>query len=383
MRLNVAGASMMIRQYVRARFARALWAAAVLVAAAAALLLMLDLSSMNDSTRAATALADLRTSAQRVALAADLSAHGDSPIKLDESIRNAERRTAELPDYLDGALDGAEAEQMLDEIEVAWAETAASAYAFLAGEAAFETVVAAADGTGAEVDELLGVLAERSEARTTRLRTLVQGATVLLVLGGIAFAAAALRQRRRAAEVDALTGVLARDRFRAELSIALINMRRTSSLAVAIIDVDRFRRINETLGAGQGDRVLRDVARRIQDALPRGASVGRRGGDEFLVLLPDTDVDGSREIAQGILESLDQPLVYQTGELRAGVSIGLAVAPRDGREVQTLIQAADGARDAAKTDGGGTYRFAGQPPRSTGGRCARAGDRAAPCARER
>ena len=342
----------------RLQLARALWVSSAILVAGGAILFTFYLSSFGDSTRAASDLAELRTYAQRVALAANMSVDGDGAEMLEESIVEAELRTAGLSDYLSRVFADGEADGMLTEVKDAWATTAETARQFADGDAEFENVVAAADETGIAVDELLSALAARSESRTDQFRLVLQASVLLLVMGGILSASALLRQRRRVREMDALTGVLSRDRFREQLAFELLNQRGASNLAVAVVDIDRFRRINQTLGAEQGDRVLRDVARRIQDALPRGACVGRRGGDEFLLMLPDQDAEGSRDIARGILAALDRPLAYQSGELRAGVSIGLALAPHDGSNAAALLSAADVARDGAKADGGGTYRFA-------------------------
>jgi len=337
--------------------ARGLLLGAGLVLGVIALVFMLYLSSFTDSTRATNDLAALRTHAYQVALAADRSVHEQDPWVLEDAILRNQIVTGDLSNHLHGALPAAEADALLGAVDRSWNDTIGTARLFADGDAEFDEVVASVDRTGAAVDELMMVLADRGEAQTDRLKSVLRAGIVLLAIGGFLLVSAFLRQRRRSSEVDALTGVLARDRFRAQLAVALLNRRQLTKLAVAVVDVDRFRRINKTLGAEQGDRVLRDVARRIQDALPAGASVGRRSGDEFLILLPEQDAEGARDVAQRVLASLDRPLVYQTGELRAGVSIGLAVAPDDGVDAKALLDAADAARDDAKADGGGTYRF--------------------------
>ncbi len=358
MRTNQSGVVVAIARLARLDLARYVWLIGGLVIALAAFLFLFHLSRVNDATRAASDLAELRTYAQKVALAAEMTSHDEDLTMLEDSILQAETQTSELPVYLERILDDEEADALLADVKDAWATTADTARSYVSGDEEFDAVIAAADDTGVAVDDLLTVLTERSESRADQTRTVLQAGIVLLALGALIFGGTLLRQRRRAAEMDALTGVLSRDRFRSHLTVALLNRRPSDSVAVAIVDIDRFRRINETLGSEQGDRVLRDIARRIQDTLPRDACVGRRGGDEFLVLLPGADIEGARDAAQAILESLDQPLTYQTGELRAGVSIGLAVAPRDGTETTALILAAVGARDRAKRDGGGTYGFA-------------------------
>jgi EAL domain-containing protein (putative c-di-GMP-specific phosphodiesterase class I) len=96
--------------------------------------------------------------------------------------------------------------------------------------------------------------------------------------------------------------------------------------------------------------------------------IARRGGDEFLVLVDDCPRDQARDLADAVLEALDRPLIYGSGQVRVGVSIGLALAPDDGEDRELLLDAADHARDDAKLDGGGTYRFArgDAPPTRSG-----------------
>ena len=266
------------------RLAHALWVVAGLLVAGAAVVLMIYLSTVSDSTRAASDLAELRTYAKDVALGADLAHHEGDTSALEGSIEEAEEQTRELAEYVGRVLGEEETELLLTEVKDSWADTAAVARAFAAsdGEGDFSVVVESADATGEAVDELLAMLTERSELRTDQFRRVLRGGTLLLVVGMLALGSVALRQRRRVREVDALTGVFSRDRFLGLLAIELLGQRPGDSLAVAVVDIDRFRRINQTLGAEQGDRVLRDVARRIQDTLPRNACVGRRGGDEFL-----------------------------------------------------------------------------------------------------
>jgi diguanylate cyclase (GGDEF)-like protein len=342
----------------RVRLARVLSLVTGLIVVAATLLLLMQLSTVTDSTRAATDLAELRTRAQRVALAAELAGQEADSETLEVALASAEDVLARLPDHLYPAIGEERAGLRLASVHASWDRLAGLARAYLEGDTDLGQVIAAADATGVAVGGLMAVVTDHSEASAARLRSVLLVEASLLAVGMVLFAASLVVGRRRSTDVDPLTGVLTRDRFRGQVDVALLNRRGWATLAIAVIDIDRFRRINQTLGAEQGDRVLRDVARRIQDVLPRDATLGRRSGDEFLLLLPGRDPQAVREVVAAILGVLDQPLVYQTGELRAGVSIGIALAPRDGTAYPALLHAADQARDAAKAEGGGTYRFA-------------------------
>ncbi|MCZ6650302.1 MAG: EAL domain-containing protein [Acidobacteria bacterium] len=152
----------------------------------------------------------------------------------------------------------------------------------------------------------------------------------------------ALRHR---ATHDALTDlpnrVLLQERMKAALATC-------SRLAVFILDLNRFREVNDTLGHHTGDGLLRDVARRLREAVEEDATLARIGGDEFALLLPGADEPAAGEAADRIQASLTQPFVLKNLSLDVGVSIGIALYPEHGTLATELLQHADVAMYHAK-----------------------------------
>lgn len=120
------------------------------------------------------------------------------------------------------------------------------------------------------------------------------------------------------------------------------------SLALMIMDLDRFKDVNDTLGHQVGDRLLQEVGRRLLSVLRRTDTVARLGGDEFAVLLPDADAQRSQAVCRQILQVMDRPVKIDNLCLRAGISIGVALAPDDGSEAGLLLRRADVAMYQAK-----------------------------------
>lgn len=151
---------------------------------------------------------------------------------------------------------------------------------------------------------------------------------------------------------DSLTALpnrfLFEDRLRVALSLA---ERSRASLAVLFIDLDRFKDINDSFGHSVGDGVLRVVAERFRTCLRESDTIARRGGDEFLAMLPDTDQDGATLVASKLIESLRAPIEAAGIELTLSTSIGIAVFPENGRDLGSLLKAADIAMYRAKDSG--------------------------------
>lgn len=134
--------------------------------------------------------------------------------------------------------------------------------------------------------------------------------------------------------------------------------RRRSLLAVLFVDLDRFKRINDSLGHAIGDQLLRSVAQRMMVCVRDSDTVSRQGGDEFVVLLPEiARVKDAAVIAQKILASLGAPHRIENRDLHATASIGIGVYPGDGTDADTLLRHADIAMLDAKTRGRAQYRF--------------------------
>jgi diguanylate cyclase (GGDEF)-like protein/PAS domain S-box-containing protein len=159
---------------------------------------------------------------------------------------------------------------------------------------------------------------------------------------------------------DALTGLPNRTLFWDELQSALLRAKRDrTSVAVFFVDLDEFKRTNDTLGHLAGDEVLKAVAQRLRGALRETDLVGRLGGDEFAVAVEHlTDPREVEPLAQKILRSLALPCKLADGnEISVTPSIGISVFPRDGKDVETLLKHSDVAMYRAKSDGRNCYRF--------------------------
>lgn len=127
---------------------------------------------------------------------------------------------------------------------------------------------------------------------------------------------------------------------------------------VLFIDLDRFKPINDLHGHQTGDAVLREVARRIREQVRKADLVFRLGGDEFLVLLPQlVNSAEAATIAQRIVQTLGAPISAEGVELQLSASIGISVFPRDGMDMQSLVNAADSAMYHAKQSGKNNWQF--------------------------
>jgi diguanylate cyclase (GGDEF)-like protein/PAS domain S-box-containing protein len=156
-------------------------------------------------------------------------------------------------------------------------------------------------------------------------------------------------QLRYQAMYDGLTGLPNRavfhDRVRHALKAAC---REHDEIAVLMLDVDRFKEINDTLGHAVGDEVLREVARRLTALIRGGDSVARLGGDEFAILLPKASKREATVVASRISSYLEEPVLVDGLPLNIDLSVGLATFPKDGGEADLLLRRADGAMYAAK-----------------------------------
>jgi len=158
---------------------------------------------------------------------------------------------------------------------------------------------------------------------------------------------------------DALTGLpnrfLLQDRLTQAVALACRNQKQ---IAVLMLDLDRFKTINDSLGHHIGDHLLEAVSARLKGCLRKSDMVARFGGDEFVIVLPMAD-DGQHieQVAQKILDTLVEPFQIEGHELQIGTSIGISQYPKDGESPETLLQAADTAMYEAKGKGRGTFCF--------------------------
>jgi len=170
---------------------------------------------------------------------------------------------------------------------------------------------------------------------------------------------------------DSLTQLPNRTLFRDRLDFALQAARRHERvLAILAVDLDRFKRVNDTLGHSVGDRLLQVVGERLaqcvraSDAVmrpERELAVSRLGGDEFTLMLSDIErAEDTIVVVQRIYEALAQPITIDNNVIYAGASIGISVFPNDGADAEALLRNADTAMHAAKEAGGGTHQFYGE-----------------------
>ena len=182
-------------------------------------------------------------------------------------------------------------------------------------------------------------------------------------LGGFIGQYIARRETERRLEFvvshDPLTGLPNRTIFTQRLGQALAQAARYGhKVALLFVDLDRFKIVNDTLGHEAGDRVLREMAERFRESLREGDTVGRHGGDEFVVLIEQYDsavqVSG---VAQKIIDQAAIPFVFDAHEFHISASIGIATYPSDGQDGETLLKHADIAMYRAKEAGKNQYQF--------------------------
>ncbi len=160
------------------------------------------------------------------------------------------------------------------------------------------------------------------------------------------------------ANFDALTGLPNRIQLNDHLKYALSLAKRSNGrLVVMFLDLDHFKDVNDTLGHNMGDIVLIELAKRLTTLLREEDTVTRLGGDEFILMLPGIDEQGASNVAQKILDSIVLPYQLDNYTLTLTASIGIAVFPEDGDDLDTLSKSADTAMYRAKHDGRNCYRF--------------------------
>ena len=175
-------------------------------------------------------------------------------------------------------------------------------------------------------------------------------------------------QRRAQAQLsylalrDPLTELPNRALFFDRLRQALVGARRHgSSFAVLVSDLDGFKHVNDRYGHETGDALLQVAAKRLRAATREGDTVARVGGDEFSALLARAaSAEDAAIVARRMVQALEQPIVIAGQPCQVGISIGIALYPAGGKDMDVLVAHADGAMYAAKRAGGRCYKFAGE-----------------------
>ena len=171
-----------------------------------------------------------------------------------------------------------------------------------------------------------------------------------------------LRSQRDASQLalyDSLTGLTNRHHMAGRLASTLSAYQAAKrSCALMMLDLDRFKQVNDTLGHQAGDELLKQVAQRLRRVVEETCEIGRLGGDEFQIILPDVDDRGALgELGHKIITMLSQPYSIDGARCVIGASMGIAIAPYDGLDSEELVRNADLALYAAKGAGRGQYRF--------------------------
>lgn len=213
---------------------------------------------------------------------------------------------------------------------------------------------------------------DQTVQRDNFFHTFLLAALVLCLLTGFSFGVPVLAWYQRAKEKqqadqrirflanhDGLTGLTNRRYLSEKLERALAVLPvQGGSLAVHFIDLDRFKEVNDTLGHDAGDFLLKTASTRLRAVVREGDVVARQGGDEFVVLQTGvTDRVQAEKFAQRIVSALTAPVQFKEHEIRATVSIGIALAPEDGDAPERLLKSADLAMYKAKAEGRDCIRF--------------------------
>lgn len=161
------------------------------------------------------------------------------------------------------------------------------------------------------------------------------------------------------ANFDTLTGLANRSLLNDRLQQSILAAQRHGAqIAVAFIDLDRFKFVNDSLGHHYGDRLLKATAERLKNCVRECDTVARLGGDEFVLLITgERGEDALTHVMERVLLAVSQPWVIEAGEFNVTGSIGIAVYPADGQDAETLLKNADSAMYRAKESGGNSFHF--------------------------
>jgi len=180
-------------------------------------------------------------------------------------------------------------------------------------------------------------------------------------------------EREQQAQTDALTGLPNRTLLTTRAADSLVESG-DAGTALLLLDLDRSKEVNDTLGHHAGDRFLQVIAKRLTAAVRPTDTVVRLGGDEFAVLLPATDAQAAEDAARRLLEDVCAPIVLEGLQVDGGASIGIAAAPQHGGDLDALLQHADVAMYLAKDTGSGVEQYDASRDRNTTSRLVMLGE---------
>jgi two-component system, cell cycle response regulator len=169
------------------------------------------------------------------------------------------------------------------------------------------------------------------------------------------------------AQYDHLTGLVNRTLFRDRLIQGMARSKRLQhSLGLMLLDLDRFKTVNDTMGHDTGDELLKSVADRLKCCVREVDTVARMGGDEFTIILEGVaSEENITVVAKRIVEAIAAPFEIKNRQISVGVSIGITVYPHDDKEIDDLLKHADDAMYQAKQRGGSGFRFYGTTEHQT------------------
>jgi diguanylate cyclase (GGDEF)-like protein len=214
--------------------------------------------------------------------------------------------------------------------------------------------------------QFVNALSEASRTTFRLLQLIMLAATPLLLALGTALSVRILQQKRKVSDQlrhiafhDDLTSLPNRLMFNQRVEQALSRHRRAGTqLAILLMDLDRFKVINDSLGHEIGDVLLRQVAERLQAQSRHSDTVARMGGDEFVVLIENPQSPGDISgCAHRLVDRMSAPYLLNDKEYHVTLSIGISVFPSDGSDAQSLLKAADVAMYRAKETGRNNYQF--------------------------
>jgi len=190
-------------------------------------------------------------------------------------------------------------------------------------------------------------------------RRMMSGGGSVVILEDVTESKRAQERITHLARYDDLTGLANRNQFRERINGMLAAMHKGKNhIAIHLIDLDRFKTINDTLGHPIGDKLLKEVASRLKTVIRPGDMITRFGGDEFVVLQVGTErYQDAKWLAQRLARTLKDPFEIDGHRIDIGASIGIAMAPMDRVDADQLLKKADMALYAAKNGGGGDHRF--------------------------